>query len=117
VFPPDVADQLSRTAQAAAFPALVREVPELRDTLLTRRVLLGPGRPPLYGAVAALVARRPRIAGALAAWWVAGHWRRLRRDEPSRRRCAKALPVTLANDALTAAALVVGSAKARSIVL
>ncbi|MEY2463117.1 MAG: hypothetical protein QOH64_1255 [Acidimicrobiaceae bacterium] len=117
VFAPDVPDQLSRTAQAAAFPALVREVPELRDTLLTRRVLLGPGRPPLYGAVIAFLVGRRRIAAALLAAWTVGHWRRLRRNEPSRRRCAKALPVILATDALTAGALVLGSAKARSVVL
>jgi hypothetical protein len=117
VFPPDVPDQLSRTAQAAAFPALVREIPELRHTLLTKRVLLGPGRPPLYGALIALLTGHRRVAASLAAVWAGAHWRRLRSREPSVKRCAKALPVILATDALTAGALVVGSASARCVVL
>jgi cellulose synthase/poly-beta-1,6-N-acetylglucosamine synthase-like glycosyltransferase len=117
VFHPDVPDQLSRTLQAAAFPALVAEIPELRTTFLHHRVLLGPGRLPLYGALAAGVARRQGAAGALLGLWAVGHWRRLRRNEPSAKRCAKALPVLLASDVLTAGALVVGSVRARTVVL
>lgn len=117
VFPPDVRDQLSRTLQAAAFPALVREVPELRDTLLRRRVLLGPTRPPLYGALLLLAAGRPRPAAVLLGAWVAGHWRGSRRTEPSRKRCAKALPVLLATDVLLAGSLVSGSVRSRTVVL
>ena len=41
VFPPDLKDHFSRTAQAGAFPALIKQVPELRRMLLTRRVFLG----------------------------------------------------------------------------
>lgn len=117
VFRPDVRDQLSRTLQAAAFPALVREVPELRTTLLSGGVLLGPGRSPLYAAAIALVAGRRRPAAALLTVWVGGHWRRCRRTEPSPRRCVKALPVLLATDALVAGSLVFGSVRARTLVL
>lgn len=117
VFHPDVPDQLSRTLQAAAFPALVAEIPELRGTFLHHRVLLGAGRPPLYAGVAAAAARRPRLAAVMLALWAGGHWRRLRRNEPSTRRCAKALPVLLASDVLTAGSLVVGSVRARTVVL
>lgn len=117
VFPPDVRDQLSRTLQAAAFPALVREVPELRTTLLGHGVLLGPGRPALYAAAAATAVGRPRLAAGLLAAWAGGHWRRCRRNEPSLRRCAKALPVLLATDAVLAGSLVAGSVRARCLVL
>jgi glycosyltransferase involved in cell wall biosynthesis len=117
VFPPDVRDQLSRTAQAAAFPALLREVPELRGAFLRHGVLLGGLRVPLYVAVGLAVVARPRLAALALGWWVVSHWRNARRLEPSRRRCLKALPVLLATDALTGAALVVGSVRARSVVL
>lgn len=117
VFPPDVRDQLSRTLQAGAFPALVREVPELRGTFLRHGVLLGGLRVPLYLAVLAAVLRRPGVAAVALAWWVASHWRAARTREPSHLRCLKALPVLLATDALTGAALVVGSARSRSVVL
>jgi glycosyltransferase involved in cell wall biosynthesis len=117
VFPPDLRDQLSRTLQGAAFPTMVAEVPELRDTLLQHRFLLGPGRPPLYAAAVAVAARRPRLAGAFAAVWVVGHWRGCRRNEPSLKRCLKAMPVLLATDAVLAGALVAGSVRARTVVL
>lgn len=117
VFPPDLGDQLSRTLQAAAFPSLVREVPELRSTFLHRRVFLGRSRPALYAAAAALGVRRPGVAGGFLALWAAGHWRRARRAEPSRARVAKALPVLLATDLVTALALIAGSARARRLVL
>jgi hypothetical protein len=117
VFPPDPRDQLSRTLQAAAFPALVREIPELRTTLLEHGVFLGPSRPPLYAAVLLLLGRRPKLAAAMAGVWVAGHWRGCRRTEPSRRRCAKALPVLLATDVVLAGSLVSGSVRSRTVVL
>jgi glycosyltransferase involved in cell wall biosynthesis len=117
VFPPDVRDQLSRTMQAGAFPGLVREVPELRSTLLTRRVFLGTSRLPLYAALVAAVSRRRLGAAALAGWWAYRHWKAISRLEPSRRARLQALPIVLATDALTAAALVGGSVRSRSVVL
>lgn len=117
VFPPDLHDQLSRTLQAAAFPALVREVPELRRTFLRRRVFLGPTRPPLYAALVAGLLGRGRLSAGLLALWAGRHWVGCRRTEPSLRRCAKALPVLLATDVVTAGALVVGSARSRVVVL
>jgi cellulose synthase/poly-beta-1,6-N-acetylglucosamine synthase-like glycosyltransferase len=117
VFPPDVRDQLSRTMQAGAFPGLVREVPELRDTFLVRRYLLGTSRLPLYAAVVATLARRPVVGIALLGWWGRRHWQALARLEPSRKARLRALPVVLATDALTGAALVGGSVRSRSVVL
>jgi hypothetical protein len=116
VLPFDPADHLSRTLQAAAFPALVREVPELRRTFLVGRVFLGPSRPPLWGALVALVARRPRLALALAAVWLVRLWAGTR-SEPDLARRAKALPVLAATDVVTGGALVVGSVRVRTPVL
>lgn len=117
VFPPDLADQLSRTSQAAGFPALVSEVPELRDTFLRHGVLLGTSRVPLWCAVVGACLRRPLPTAAALAWWLVGHWRGIRRAEASRKRSIAALPVLAATDLLTAAALLVGSIRARRLVL
>ena len=117
VFPPDWADAVSRSVQAGGFPSLVREVPELRRTLLVDRVFLGTSRLPLYGCAAFLVARRWKPAAATAALWAGGHWRRTANNEPSRRRRLEAMPWLLAIDIVEAAALVGGSARSRSLVL
>jgi glycosyltransferase involved in cell wall biosynthesis len=118
VFPPDAVDVLSRTVRVAAFPALVREVPELRRTLLRWRWQLGARtRLPLYVVVAATVVRRPRLAGTALVWWVGTRLVELRRFPiPWRRRFA-VLPVELAIDVLTATSLAVGSIRARSVTL
>lgn len=118
VFRPDVRDAVRRAWATGGFPALVREVPELRDILLTDRVWLGSRRrAPLYaGAVAAVAGRRRVAAVGLAAWAAAGTVG-LVRQERSRRRFVKVLPVQLALDAITAGALVAGSIRARSPVL
>ena len=118
VFAPDVRDKLRRTWMMGAFPALVREVPELRDLLLTRRYFAGhPLRLPLYGAVVLVLTGHPRVAIIPAAGWVALRARRLHRDEPSRRQVVRLLPADLATEAVAAAALAVGSVRARRIVL
>ena len=117
VLPADPADHLSRTLQAAGFPALVHEVPELRRTFLHRRVFLGPSRPPLYLAVLALLLGRRLVALGAAAWWVRLHWRSLTRNESSRKRRLVALPVLLGTDVVTAAALVAGSIRTGTLVL
>jgi glycosyltransferase involved in cell wall biosynthesis len=118
VFPPDLRDHFSRTAQAGAFPALVREVPELRATFLDRRYFLGsPTRVPLYVAVVLLLARQWRaVAVALVVWTLWHALRVARRDDPVKRKVL-AFPIVLATDALTAAALVVGSVRAGTLVV
>ena len=118
VLPADLADTVSRTWMAAAFPGLVREVPELRDTLLVRGVGLGSlRRVPLYAAVGAGVAGRPRIAAAALATWMASHTRAGgAQDAPAGSR-ALSVAVRLGLDALTAAALAVGSTRSRTLVL
>jgi hypothetical protein len=49
--------------------------------------------------------------------WVVGRAGRIARREPSWRRRAKVLPLDLLVDAVSAAALVVGSTRARRLVL
>lgn len=109
VLPPDGADALRRAWAAGGFCGLVRDVPELRSTLgLKGGVILGrPTRIPLYGAVLALAVRRYRLAAVLVTLWVGLVARRERRFAPR----------ALAVDAVTAASLVVGSIRSRSLVL
>ena len=117
VFPPDLKDHVSRTAQVGAFPALIKEVPELRRTLLNRRVFLGVSRIPLYLAVIALALLQPLIAAAFAVWWALAHWIAISAREPSVKRRVLAWPIVLATDAFTAGALLVGSVRSVSLVL
>lgn len=106
---------VSRAWQAGGFPALVREIPELRTTLLDHRFLLGRrAQLALLSGAVACAARRPVPAAVLLGWWIRAHWRRVDRTDPR-------WPVTLATvlglDAVTEAALVAGSARARTVVL
>jgi hypothetical protein len=109
---------LRRAWSVGAFPGLVREVPELRQTLLVDGLWLGGRwRAPLYGAVlAAAFGRAPLSMAGIAAWAVA-RGRRNRRAEPDLRRFAKTLPVDLCCDAVAAVALATASVRARRPVL
>jgi hypothetical protein len=111
-----VVESLSRAAMVAAFPALLREVPELRATRLVRgRVSLGHRtRVPVYLLTAALVTKHHRIAAAAAGWWVVSAGTELRQLPGSRSARLGALPIVLARDAISAASLVAGSARART---
>ena len=122
VLPPEASELISRAVRVAAFPALVREVPELRATLLRWRWQLGARtRLPLYALVLALVARlivhQPLPAVACAAWWLAARLLDLRAYPVSWLRRIAALPAELGIDVLTAVALVAGSVKARRVTL
>ena len=118
VFPADPADSVRRAWSVGAFPALVREVPELRRALLVDGVFLGSRRRlGLYSAlVATLLGRRRAAAAGLAAWALA-QGRHALSSETSRRRALWSVPADLAVDAVTAAALLAGSARHRSPVL
>jgi glycosyltransferase involved in cell wall biosynthesis len=118
VFPVDLRETFSRAVRVAAFPALVREVPELRSTaLLEGGWQLGrSSRIPVYATGLALLAGRRRLALAGLAWWASVRAAELR-DQPAPRRRLALLPVVMALDAVTAAMLVAGSAKARTVVL
>jgi glycosyltransferase involved in cell wall biosynthesis len=119
VFPPDFRDQLSRAWSLGAFATLVREVPELRQTLVHHRVLFGPrDRRPVYATALALATRRPLPVVAAGAWWAYTRGREIR-PAPVFTRSQK--PVVLAQemliDAVTAVSLVAGSIRARSVLL
>jgi len=118
VFPPDYVDMLSRTARVAGFPAMVRDVPELRQTLCKHRVQLGErSRVPVYAVTFGLLARRRGLAAVALGWWAAARWRELRRFPIETSEQLKLLPVEMGLDGITAASLVVGSLRARSILL
>jgi glycosyltransferase involved in cell wall biosynthesis len=114
VFPPDLRESLSRAWMAGAFPALVREVPELRETLVRHGFLFGPrSRLPVYATTIALVARRPLAVGVSVGWWGAARWRDLRRQGGSRRERVLALPEEMLLDVVVAVALLTGGIRAR----
>ncbi|MCU1449153.1 MAG: glycosyl transferase family 2, partial [Acidimicrobiales bacterium] len=119
VFPPAMAETFSRAWLARVFPPLVRAVPELRDGPLFRwRVQVGGRtRAPLYALVVLGLAGRRVPAAVAAAWWVGARAAGLRRCAGSRTVKARALPVELAVDVVTSAALVTASVQARSLVL
>jgi hypothetical protein len=118
VFPPDLGELLTRAWNSGGFVVLVEEVPELRRLLLRHRIVLGrPGRLALYASAALALGGRRRASAATLALWAGDHARTLRRSPGSRSERAKALPVVLLADAITAASLVAGSIRARSLVL
>lgn len=111
-----IPELLSRTWQIGAFPALVREVPELRETLLRSRVFIGSdSRVPLYLAVGAALVGARRVAVLAAAVWIFTTWRRT----PKRRATSRGIVFArdLLLDVVKAVALVVGSLRARTPVL
>lgn len=118
VFPPDPRSQLRRAWNTGAFAQLVREVPELRTTFLRHRVfVVGPGRLALLAAVGLLAARRPRAAAGLAVVWAVERARPYRSSAGDPGRVAAALAVDAACDVVAGAALLAGSARARTLVL
>jgi hypothetical protein len=114
-----IAEALSRAWMAGAFPALVRETPELRGTALLRHgVSLGArSRLPVYAAALALASRRRGAATVAVAAWVRSALRELEQVPGSRRTRLAGLPVIMAKDVIVATALVAGSARARTLVL
>ena len=119
VLPPDVRELASRALRVAAFPALVRDVPELRETPLVRWgwQLGARTRLPVYALAASLLTGRRRAALASLAWWAGARAADLRTAPVGWGRRAAVLPAEMAVDALTAGALVVGSARARTTLL
>lgn len=122
VLPPEPAESLRRAALAVHFPALVREVPELRRCLLRKGILLGDRQIPVYATAAALASRRRAILAASLAWWAGRRLAGLRGPEVASGRrggagTARYLALEMALDAVTGAALVVGSVRSRRLVL
>ena len=118
-FTSDWRDALRRTWMMRAFPALYRECPELRGTpLTTQGIQVGRRtRLPMYATVTALAAGRRRAAAVAGAGWLLYGVLALRGRPGSRRDRVRGLPVDLALDAVTGAALVTGSVQRRTLVL
>jgi glycosyltransferase involved in cell wall biosynthesis len=120
VLAPDLADAFRRTRMMEAFPALIREVPELRRSrLLRHRVFLNtPGnRVPIYALAAGILLRRKGMAATALAWWIGSGVNRARHASgPVGRRLA-AIPVEMGLDAVATAALARGSVRFRNPVL
>jgi hypothetical protein len=118
VFPADLGEWMSRGVMLGSFPAVIREIPELRETIVPRGILFGQySRVPLYAMIAAGLLRRRRALGSLAAVWVAMKARELRQTGVPAAKWLPALPGSLVVDIVNAAALVSGSARARTLVL
>jgi glycosyltransferase involved in cell wall biosynthesis len=118
VFPPDLVESLSRSWMMAAFPALVRELPELRETLVHNGVMWGRrNRLPVYATAVAVAARKPRLAAGTVAWWALVRARDLRRQPATWGQRLAALPQEMLLAAVTAAALVIGSVRTRTILV
>jgi len=118
VFPPDLRDFLVRTAKAASFPAMIKELPELRTTLMRGGVFLGDySRIPPYATAIALGLRRPRAAALTLAWWIGLRVRAMRMSPHPTVKLLPWVPVEMAADVATAGALVAGSVRSGALVL
>jgi hypothetical protein len=117
VFESDVGESLRRAWSVGAFPALVREVPELRDSFLVDGAFLADhSRLPLYLALCCAVAGRPKAAAGASAAWAAARGVRARRAGAGRMPASR-VALDLGLEMITAAALLAGSVRARTIVL
>ena len=114
---PPLREYITRNWIVGSFPALVHEVPELRDLLLRRKVFLGYRRLPLYATIAASISPFRWIAAATTLWWVVARARDARRRGGPRSTQVAAVPVEMAVDAVSAVALARGSVKARTFVV
>lgn len=117
IFRTQTSELLGRAIQGGAFPALVREVPELRSTLLVDRVLLGRRRLPFYVTLLALLRGRRGLAAAAFVSWTGTRAFEIRRAPGSPLRKLQILAIEMAADAVLGLALMAGSVQARSVVL
>jgi glycosyltransferase involved in cell wall biosynthesis len=118
VFPPDLREFTSRLTQVAAFPAMTKEIPELRETLMRRGIFLGDtARVPFYATVTALLFRRRGLAALALGWWVYLQVQTYRQSPYPTVEQLPWLPVDMATDVVMAGALVAGSISSRTIVL
>jgi len=114
---PPTTELVRRAWMAGAFPALVRQVPELRKTQLQDRVFLGRRRIPMYATIAAALLGYRGLALLGLVWWVGLRSRDALRGERVPVKAARGVAVECALDVVTAAALVAGSVRARNVVL
>jgi hypothetical protein len=115
VFPRGAGGYLAERSRCRHFPPLVARIPELRSQFLHRRLFLSPASARFDLMLAGLLTRR-RSAALLCALPYAASVLRTARVAPAPQRPI-VVPARVAADALAFAALVYGSAAARSAVL
>ena len=115
VFEPGLRESIGRMWLVGAFPSLVREFPELRERLLKHRLFLTEDRPYVWLALAGVwLGRRRPAALALTLPYA---YRKVARGHGGRRERLRTLPAQALLDAVATAGLVVGSIRARRVVL
>jgi glycosyltransferase involved in cell wall biosynthesis len=119
VFPPDLRDTLFRTRMLIGFPALFREVPELRGYPLARQgILLNTNnRLPVYAAAVSLLVSRPKLAAVSSVWWLWARVQDVRRQPGSRGWRLATIPLQMGFDVVATAELLIGSVRAKTVVL
>jgi hypothetical protein len=114
VLAPGLKEAVTRAYQVGAFPAMIREVPELRATLLRRGVVLGDGsRLWALAAVVALLVGRPVPAALALVVWARGKRGHLGRS----RKAVPGLAFQLGLDVVQDVALLTGAVGSRTLVL
>ena len=119
VLRPSLRELFYREWVVGGFPRLLREVPELRWTLVRKRIVLGKPGARLWVYIALLVVVPPvqlmGLAGAIV--WVGARTSELMKRPGSLARRLRALPIDLALDVTRAVALLLGSARARKLII
>ena len=118
VFPPDLGDVLRRNWMGGGIPTLIREVPELRRTMLRGGVFYGQrSRVLVYVIVASLLLRRPRVAAAALMCWAGLRLQGGRTSGTSLTDVARSLPGEFAKDVVFTASLLRWSVQSRTLVV
>jgi glycosyltransferase involved in cell wall biosynthesis len=118
VFPNAFREWLTRSWMMAAFPGLLREVPEIRPTFLRHGVMFGQrSRLPVYVCAGALITGRPKLAAAALGWWAAIRYQDVRRAPIRWPKRVALVGEEMFLDVIQASALTAGSIKARTVAL
>jgi hypothetical protein len=118
VFPPDLGEWLRRGLMMGNFPGMIKDIPELRGSILRTPVLFDQfTRVGCYGFFLALLTGRRPLMVAGGAAWVGLVLQDLRRSGGTRQQKLRAVPARMLLDVVNAGALVAGSVKQRVLVL
>ena len=118
VFAPDLGEWLRRGLMLGNFPGMIKEIPELRNSILRTPILFDQfTRVGVYAFALALVSRRRPLVATAGAGWVMLVLRDLHRSGGTRPQKLRALPAKILLDVVNAGALVAGSIKQRVLVL
>jgi glycosyltransferase involved in cell wall biosynthesis len=116
---PRLRELIYREWVAGGFPSLLREIPELRRTVIRKRFVLGrPGaRLGAYGLLLLAVPGAQLVGLVVVGAWIAARARRAAERPAPIGRKVLALPVELLLDVTKSLALVLGSVQARTLVI